>query len=194
MSIAVSSVVKPSRLLRAMVGCLCRGTALIGCLLGLGQVGNSLLFPRVGAGGVCIIFALLGFCRIARNGNIRRIDISGTGQIRLTEYQTPEHAFSGTDRRHNLNSGAVVRLMADSTIWPNLLLLRLQAEDRKVSVLSILPDSVTANDFRALSVACRWIALREQDGGKQNFVRYVRRRFELISFLPVNYSRRVHVV
>lgn len=59
---------------------------------------------------------------------------------------------------------AVVRLMAGSTLWPNLLLLRLQAEDGSVSVLPILPDSISRSDFRALSVAFRWIALREPGG------------------------------
>jgi toxin CptA len=164
MSIAVSSVVKPSRLLRATVGCMCFGAALIGCILGLGQVGNSLLLARVSVAGVCIFLALMGANWIARNKKIRRIDISGAGQIRLTEYQVPEDAVPGTDRMKGPNSGDVVRLMADSTLWPNLLLLRLQAEDRRISVLPILHDSVTADDFRALSVACRWIALHQPSG------------------------------
>jgi hypothetical protein len=55
-------------------------------------------------------------------------------------------------------SGEVVQLMADSTIWPGLLLLRLRRQDLRVTSVLILPDCVAADGFRALSVACRWIA------------------------------------
>lgn len=164
MSIAVSSVLKPSRLLRTAAGSMCLGIALAGCIFGFGQAGNSLILSRVGIAAVCICLALLGFYRLVRNGNVHRIDVSGTGQIRLTEYRAPGPGSAAADRAPRPNSEAVVRLMADSTLWPNLLLLRLQAEDGRISVVPILPDSVGANDFRALSVAFRWIALREPSG------------------------------
>ena len=135
------------------------GVALAGIVLGLGQAGNSFILPRIGAAGICIALGLLGFFWIARNRKVHRIDISGTGQIRLTEYSLTVRA-DAADRTSRTNFAAVVGLMADSTLWPGLLLLRLQAEDGHVSVLPVLPDSVEPNDFRALSVAFRWIALR----------------------------------
>lgn len=95
-------------------------------------------------------------------GKSLRIDISEHGQITVTEDKTctiqSEQVEPGAPLQLNRATPAVVRLLADSTIWPHLLLLRLQAEDRRIRNVLILRDSVSAEDFRSLSVACRWIA------------------------------------
>jgi toxin CptA len=65
--------------------------------------------------------------------------------------------------------GEIVRLMTDSTIWPGLLLLRLKSEDQRVTIVNILPDSIHGDGFRALSVACRWIAAHKNSTEDKNF-------------------------
>ncbi|MBV6325017.1 hypothetical protein KVP70_29285 [Duganella sp. HSC-15S17] len=55
-----------------------------------------------------------------------------------------------------------LRLLEGSTIWPGLLMLRLGDGDGKVRLVTVLPDSVTGADWRALSLACRAIAARAE--------------------------------
>jgi len=55
-----------------------------------------------------------------------------------------------------------LRLLEGSTIWPGLLMLRLGDGDDKVQLVTVLPDSVTPADWRALSLACRAIAARAE--------------------------------
>ncbi len=161
MSIAVSAVVKPSRSLLAMVGGMCVGIMFIGVVADMEQIGDWPLLSRVAMVGVCFFIALQGFYRIAKNRRTRHIDISGTGQIRLSEYRGLAGAFS--ENIGNEHADGVVHLMANSTLWPNLLLLRLRTDDGRICMLPILRDSVAANDFRSLSVACRWIAAHPAD-------------------------------
>jgi len=52
----------------------------------------------------------------------------------------------------------MVQLSRDSTLWPCLLLLRFRTDDGKIMTLPILPDCVSPHSFRALLVACRWVA------------------------------------
>jgi toxin CptA len=142
MSIAVSAVVGPSRRLRVLlavygfanvaaafaVGLLLRDRFMLGALSGLG-------FLAVGT-------LLLGAA--ARATKTRQIDISGLGHIRLQVQQGM--GWSGAD-------GEPVSLLAGSTVWPQLMVLRLGATGAAVTVLPVLRDSVTATTFRVLAVA-----------------------------------------
>jgi hypothetical protein len=56
-----------------------------------------------------------------------------------------------------------VHLLDGSTLWSGMMLLRLQSESGRVHVLRILPDAVSQHEFRALSVALRWIAARVEE-------------------------------
>ncbi|HAT31836.1 MAG TPA: hypothetical protein DCW29_13565 [Janthinobacterium sp.] len=100
-----------------------------------------------GAGVFCLLFA-------PENRKARRIDISGVGQIRLTVYQH----MDGVDAN---GEGFAVSLMAGSTLWPGLLLLRLRREDGVDGAdvaLALWPGGAA---FRPLAVACRAIAARQ---------------------------------
>ncbi len=55
-----------------------------------------------------------------------------------------------------------LRLLEGSTVWPGLLLLRLGSDGGDVQLVTVLPDSVTRADWRALSLACRAIAARTE--------------------------------
>jgi toxin CptA len=146
MSIAASAVVAPSRLLRAFAA-----------LFGACNVAAAfaVLFPvdRFRLAPLCAAFFLLaaGFLlhSAARPNNTLRIDISGLGQLRLTVQQDLR------GRGAHGQNGVPVMLLSGSTLWPQLLLLRLQTADGAVVVLPVLRDSVTPQQFRALAVALR---------------------------------------
>lgn len=157
MSIAVSAVVKPSGVLFAMVGGMAVGAILLAVLIAAGAVGDSAFAPRVVAATVCILIVLQGFCRFALNRIPRRIEISGGGQIRLAkQYSSAHSADSGIVK----SSGELLQLTRNSICWPGMLLLLLQTEGGQTYILPVLRDSVAPDDFRAMSVACRWIVAR----------------------------------
>jgi toxin CptA len=149
MSIAVSAIVRPSPCLRLLLLAFSMLAIGFGSLLLLRQHAYS--WPLSGALISLLTGSILSFF-LLKNRNSHRIDISGVGQIRLTVYQL----MPGGVRA----DGTLVTLLAGSTLWPGLLLLRLCTEDGAVVVLPILFDSVGAGLFRPLSVACRTIAAR----------------------------------
>lgn len=59
------------------------------------------------------------------------------------------------------HSGVEFQLAEGSVLWPNLLFLHLESEQGQKETLRILPDSVSSDEFRALHIACRWIAARK---------------------------------
>jgi toxin CptA len=158
MSIAVSAVVKPSRCLLAAVLVLCFGILFIGLMIGFGKVGDLSLPMRLSLAIFSVFLACFGVCHTVRNQNPLQLDISGVGQLRVTKMDVPIGSCQEKNWPHVKGGGEVVRLSKDSTIWPHLLLLRLQADNGKITVVPVLPDSVSRDGFRALSVACRWIA------------------------------------
>lgn len=158
MSIAVSAVVKPSRLLLTLVGSICLGIVFIAGAVGSGRVGDLPTWARCMAAGGCALAAVFVFCRAVMHRKTYHVDISGAGQVRLKEYSPSNTALSRQNPRGKSGVGELVGLMPTSTLWSALLLLHLKHEDQQTSVLTIFPDSVSAESFRALSVACRWIA------------------------------------
>lgn len=168
MSIAVSVVVKPSRLLLMMVGTMCAGTAFMGAMLGLGQVGDLPNAARFSLAIFSVFLAFFGLYHTVRHQKTLHIDISSTGQLRLTRLNDAISSCRKKNWPHVKEKGEVVQLLSDSTIWPHLLLLRLQAENEKITVLPVLPDCVSRDSFRALSVACRWIAAHNKPAEHKN--------------------------
>jgi hypothetical protein len=66
---------------------------------------------------------------------------------------------SGSSRKPSLQEDAAVfRLVENSVLWPHLLMVRLESSDGIRRLLTILPDCLSDEEFRAVSVACRWIA------------------------------------
>lgn len=158
MSIAVSALVKPSRLLHTAVSVMCFGIVFAAGMIGFAKVGELPVYPRLLIAAGCLFSAVFGFYWSIRGKKSFHIDISGIGQIRLTEYSGVGLSAWRPERLREKDSGELFRLMPDSTIWPYLLLLRLQHESRCMIVVPILHDCVAPDNFRALSVACRWIA------------------------------------
>lgn len=152
MSIAVSAVIVPSRLLRRVL--LCYGLANLGAGAALGAgLARPFALPWFGAAACLLAGACVLRC-LARLPNVRRIDISGVGQVRLTVQQ-------GIGTQDAAPPAPLLLLLPGSTIWPGLLLLGLRGQDGARCVLALLPDSVEAGQFRRLSVALRDIASRK---------------------------------
>jgi hypothetical protein len=168
MSIAVSAIVQPSRLLFGATLLMSLTTLVLGIAIGLRIIGQ--LPPTYSwLTGLTMIFAaVFGFYHGAHNRKILHIDISGEGRIRLSKVE-PARGCKAINWPHVKVSGETVNILKDSTIWPYLLLLRLQAESGKITIVPIMPDSVSRDSFRALFVACRWAATHNDQREIENF-------------------------
>jgi toxin CptA len=161
MSIAVSASIRPSRILFASVTAMAAMGAAIAMGIMAGLIGELSLIIRVLTGFTFLFLSFFGFYHGVRFRKILQLDIDGAGRIRLSE-SSEKVACSDSDWPHVGTDKQVMQLMTGSTLWPCLLLLRLHADDHSVRVVPILPDSVSRESFRALSVAVRWIA-RQSD-------------------------------
>lgn len=160
MSISVSAIVKPSRILAALTLVMAALASIVGILLGVGVIGEPAGSLRMILA-VCIpIVSFFGFYHGMRSRKPIQLDISGIGQIRIAEW-SDETSCRESKRTHVGLNGDEVRLLPESTFWPLMLLLRLRDMNGKVVTMPVLPDSVSRDSFRALSVACRWIAANE---------------------------------
>lgn len=162
MTIAVSTVIRPSRIFVVLCSLFALHLVATGVLLFHRLVEFFNLVQCLAVLAVCVIpvFALLYHVFNARN--IVRIDISGNGQIRLFHTKRSAHTFQFQNNFEiGRNDYEIVRLLGDSTLWPYYLSLRLQSNTGKIFVVSIFPDSVEQSLYRSLLVALR--CLKKQD-------------------------------
>jgi toxin CptA len=75
-----------------------------------------------------------------------RIDVSGTGAIRLTVQQKVGAGALASN-------GIVVMLLPETLVWPHILLLHLGDAQGKRTVVPVLRDSLPPPDYRVLRVA-----------------------------------------
>lgn len=167
MSIAVSAVVGPSRVLRALLAAYGLANLAAGLAVGFAVPGRFKL-AQLSSIFFCIAGTGLLRCRTAVT-KTRRLDISGVGQVRLTVQQdmrarsaTAGVLAAGVPREGAGAGGAPVALLAGSTVWPRLMLLHLRHDDGAVTLLPVLPDSVAPDVFRALAVAASAIGGRNK--------------------------------
>ncbi len=147
MSIAMTAVIAPSRRLRCLLACF--GALLLAAAAAVAGLPTPAGFAAAFAARPAVALALLfaGVCvahAALRPATVHRIDISGPGQLRLTVQQGVR-----TDK----SSALPARLLPGSTLWPRLMLLRLQTAERGTCSLVVLPDSLPPEAFRALAVA-----------------------------------------
>lgn len=100
----------------------------------------------------CLLAAGAAMHALSGTGNMRRIDISGVGEMRLTVQQNVGKTVVKNAR---------VWLLSGSTVWPRLLMLVLRDDEGSIAVVAVLADSVSAEQFRALAVAIRAIGGQE---------------------------------
>jgi hypothetical protein len=158
MSIATSAVVRPSRIL-------CLLKLAMACVLFITAWQIIVIAPSKTSGIAqvlaCLLCAFAG-CLLALSCRTEvktlRIDITATGQIRLTHTSRDAFIHGRDQQTQAVNESEVVQLLKDSTLWSSMLILRLRNQSGKVIVLPILRDSMTKNAFRSVCVACHWIA------------------------------------
>jgi hypothetical protein len=154
MSIAVSAVIAPSRLLRLALCTL--AAACLAAALWLAARPNG-FHGGAALALVCLAGAVAAGRRACRCTTTRRIDISGPGEIRLLVQHSMGAAPVGGAR-----AAPPWQLAPGSTLWPGLLIVRLRrGPGAPVTVVTILPDSVPAEHFRKIAVALRAIAGRD---------------------------------
>ena len=161
MSIAVSAVVCPSRILSALVGAMVLIAACVAIAIATGQIGDLSLRVRWPLSALLFFLASFGFYHGMCTRKTIQLDISGTGQIRLRRVEC-DAPCTDINRPHVRAIGELVRLMDNSTVWPHMLLLRFRSKNGHISVLPVMFDSVDQEAFRALSIACRWISTRNE--------------------------------
>jgi len=176
MSIAVSVIVGPSRIHRLLLG---------GC--GLAQSGAALAVGLVAPGRfpwtpwLALLPALAAavlLCAAAQRVKTHRIDISGTGDLRVTVQQgvgiARADAAAGRVAQppiqqpmHQARQQPMQQpmgLLPGSSVWAVLALLRYTAPDGSVRTLPVWRDSVDPAAWRALSVALIALGRRVDDG------------------------------
>lgn len=131
----------------------------VGGVIAAGYVGNLGALARLATCTLVFFLAFFGFYHGVRHRKTLHIDISDAGRIRIAEV-VPMTSCMDADRPHFKTDTIIVGMMDNSTIWPNLLMLRLRMNDGRITVLPIVQDSISREAFRALSVTCRWIAAR----------------------------------
>ena len=156
MSIAVSVRIKPSCLLRSLFVLLLLTVVLLGLWLLIVQ-GHALARQRVWAGALaCSLWlaCIVAWLQARPLWQVRHLEFLPDGQLFL-------HMATGGRQK------AVI--LPGSTLWASCLMLRLQClgADGEVLgasvVVAVMPDSVSADQMRALQVACRWQQARHID-------------------------------
>ena len=180
MSLAVSAVIAPSRRLRCLLAAFCASLCAASLAVGLLLPER---FALGGAVAIAPLLTALSLMRLffpvlagwpghasGRHGRsrlthstallhaiatVRRVDISGVGQLRLTVQQ---EFGEGAGVAAIAAPGSPMTLLPGATVWPCCILLRLRAENGVTWPLVLLPDSVTPGQYRALAVALRVMA------------------------------------
>lgn len=146
MSIAVSVPLAPSRLLRQLLAAFCALSLAMAGAAASGVLG-PLRWPALSVL-ACLLAALALGMRLRARPTVRQLDVLGPGRLVLTVQQGVGPAMR-----------MPVRLLAASTLWPQLLVLRL-GDGGAVIELVVLADSVPAAQFRRLAMALRAVASR----------------------------------
>jgi hypothetical protein len=162
-TIAVSVVVHPSRVLLASV-CAMAFMAMLSAFLILFATVELSASTRLQISAIASISSALAVFKFCRCRKTFHIDISGIGQIRLTQYSDVSAFHENARLALDGVYGLVVHLSPDSVLWPQFLLLRLKLKEGRVFSIPVLRDSLCGPGFAELSVACRYIATRSANG------------------------------
>jgi hypothetical protein len=158
MTIAVSVVIRPSRALLFSVAIMASMALLAAILILFDHSHDFNLAWRIQISAIVTILAGAMVFRQCKRRKTFHIDISGIGQIRLTQYSGVSVFHNKIDLALDGSLGRLVHLSPDSIVWSQFLLLRLKPEQGAIISIPVLIDSVSGSGFAKLSVACRWIA------------------------------------
>lgn len=158
MSIAIQKLLQPPLPIIAAVRIICSGflflAVAVGFEFGVEMVPQQKIFTIA----VCLIASFCGIyysCRLVKSFYI---SISSHGSIALTI-----GVSASGDEAINAGSGPqAAELMAGTTVWPSLIILRLQLADGRIVCIPVIKGFTDEQSFRILAVACKWI-LRQND-------------------------------
>ncbi|MBX9868731.1 MAG: hypothetical protein K2X63_02950 [Burkholderiaceae bacterium] len=161
MSIALSVILRPSRLLYVLLSLILL-LANVGWILGLSQIIQTpILLGLASVAGFTL--SCIGFFRSIRQQKISQLDIDDEGRMIVRRLRL---ARSGSAFNRNISSGASefdvvwsasAELGEDTVVWPNLFVLHLRLATTQIERIVILKDSVDHASFRRLGVALRWL-------------------------------------
>lgn len=154
MSIAISVVLRPSKIVR-----FCTISFAL-CLLFIGiYIGSQNTIPVLNKFvliATCCFAAWRSFLYSHKTAQTSwRIHIDGRGKLRC----------QSTAKAGDVLKGNPLNIMAGTTLWTSALFLRLHNREENIQLnLVVLPDALSNNEFRRLSVACRWIIAHTKSG------------------------------
>lgn len=146
-SIAVSVLIRPSAWLNRFI-ILLSGLVCVALWVTLSLKND--LFPFVWRMGLVLVCSIIYAWRLYAffsQQKVYEFYVSNVGKIVINSAFKKEASIKG---EHFF-------LDKSSVIWPYLLSLQLKNESRALSLL-VLPDSVSSEEFRKLSIAMRWLA------------------------------------
>ncbi|MDY7578493.1 protein YgfX [Herbaspirillum sp. RTI4] len=156
MSIALSAEIKPSRIFLFFIAGICLGFGALSLVLEVMLFGTHFSLGKFFIPIITFVAGLRSVLNIlSLSRNSYQLDISDSGQIRLRNSLSID--ISGS----NAVLGAPLILNSDSLLWPYLLVLRVQMSEGSHKSLVVLPDSTSRQNFRAIAVACRWVAAHQ---------------------------------
>ncbi|KAF3997957.1 hypothetical protein [Glaciimonas immobilis] len=161
MSIAMSALVLPSKILFAMVSVLSLNGALISIFVSFGGIGRLDTVIGFALGMTGLLASVAGWLCYIKSRQTVHIFVTGEGQFKIGEI------LPYTNVANRVPQPVVVQLSRGSTLWTDLLLLRFQHIDGRIKSVVILPDCASKQVFGALSVACRWSASRGHANGQK---------------------------
>jgi toxin CptA len=150
MPIAVSAIVRPSRIHRCLlVGA---GLALFAAALAVGVLAPARFRAGLVQAGILACAGVVLMHAGSARAKTHRIDISGTGDLVVTVQQgLRKRSLAGQPDAADDAAGVV--LLPGSVVWPPLMLLRLRDDHTRVHDLPVWSDSVDPGAWRALAVA-----------------------------------------
>lgn len=166
MALAISAVVRPSRILLAMQYAAAAMLLCIALVVVLSPF--SILSGSHARLAFAALIAVAGFWLFIQAWLCRKyveLCVTREGElfVAFPEVEIKKARGKPVANAHCQTSFPVrlrVASLSGSTLLPWLLHLRLHLQDGSRHIVRILPDSMTALEFRRLTVACRWIAYR----------------------------------
>lgn len=149
MSIALSTIIKPSKMLFRLLLMMCAAVFMVGVYVAFCLSDRIAFTWRILAFCICFSGAIFAFLLGRMKMRPCRIDISDNGQIRLLQQSKTSAILE--------DYGNIVQLSKVATLWPRVMFLCFESKDTESVIVTVFPDSVSSCEFRALSVACRWI-------------------------------------
>jgi toxin CptA len=150
MSIALTVTLHPSRKLHILAISFSLLILIVG--IWVSCTGNVSIFWRLCIALVCFGMSIVNFIHVqSANQKNWHITISEQGEFQCQPFfYATKQGKSSTMRPYLLASG--------TTLWSDVLFLRLKAQDSDTVIsLMIFSDALNKDEFRRISIACRWL-------------------------------------